>query len=126
LLEKINDSRRTLALAPLSDVTPGISLSEGVIGGSASKLSRTTLNKTVAIGDVELFLKEMAAGETASLTACRMEAREALQDITGDASLLRSFRQRTLVRRGLELLEEDYCPYVILLGLSQSCAPTSN
>lgn len=104
ILPAVNSRRRTLGLAEIAEFTTATDLSAGVLQSGAH-----AFNKEAALRDVEAL--EGVEEDLASLA--REEAARVLGDLTtldGDTAVREAIKQRSLVERGLRLVEGTHCP----------------
>lgn len=110
LLKVVNQKREFLGLESLTDLGANTSLKTG-LGGSGSVVSRLAIPKKQAMADVTLLLTRLTASESADLVNARATTEKALSTLLESPSLLRSLKSEAFVRSGLELLDEDGCPF---------------
>jgi hypothetical protein len=108
LLAAVNARRALLKLPILTDLTPEISLKEGVVSDSKQASVPARLSKASALGEVATY-NEHANKFTALKNACD-DALSLLAALTADPAVLKGFRQKILIEQGLELLDEEACP----------------
>ncbi len=110
LLDGVNARRAVLKLEPITDLAPKNALKAGVNVETGQGLQPPKFSKLGAKGDLELFMQQLAAPQEAAIAGGKADSVTALTQLTNDPALLKIVKQRALIERGLELVEEDACP----------------
>jgi len=110
LVKAVNRRRELLGLEALSDLGPTTSIKTGVIvGGTGGR--KMSVPKKQALGEVNLFVERLAAPERPELLNVRTTTEGSLRSLIASPSLLRSLKSASFLRAGLELIEDDSCPF---------------
>lgn len=110
LLKVVNQRRELLGLEALTDLTANTSLKVGM-GGTSSAATKLAVPKKQALADVGSLATRLAATEESDLTKARSETKAALETLVQSPSLLRSLKTEHFLRSGLDLVEDDQCPF---------------
>lgn len=113
MLAAVNERRKLLGLALLTEVTPQTPLKEGVVPTDQKSKAAPPqrISKTSAAADIGSWEQRLTAAESAELATHRAAARKILEeDLQANPEALRNFKRQVLVQQGLELLDEDACP----------------
>ncbi|MHC2618228.1 hypothetical protein ACVIW2_000259 [Bradyrhizobium huanghuaihaiense] len=109
LLAAVNARRALLRLDPITDLAPANALKAGV-NAEAEEKAPQPFSKLGAKSDLAAYQECLAASQQAGMLGDKAAAVAALTKLTDDPALLKVVKQRALLERGLELIEEDACP----------------
>ena len=108
ILEVINARREVLSLPLLEKLESETSFKEGML--TASKSADAPVKKTEAAADIEQVNRTAISGENESTAVKRRAALEDIRVLIADAAALRRFKQQSLIKAGINLVENDACP----------------
>jgi recombinational DNA repair ATPase RecF len=110
LLKVVNQRRELLGLEALTDLVANTSLKSG-LGGTAATEGKLPVPKKQALTDVNSLATRLVVSENPELVSVRDATKAILRKLTSSPSLLKSLRTEQFLRSGLELVEEDQCPF---------------
>ncbi len=110
LLAAVNERRALLNLENLADLTPEISIKEGVVAGSGKRQIRARLSKASTLAELASYREYAKTFESESLKANTDDVASLMAKLTADPTILKGFRQKVLVEQGLELIDDEACP----------------
>ncbi len=105
ILDVVNKRRDLLGLSPITDLTPDTKLDSGL--SSSGKIS--DFNKQSVLRDLRAFAQTMEGFPELAKSQIDAIIRD-LSKLESDPALLAALRQRSLVEKGLELIDGPYCP----------------
>lgn len=108
LLKAINELRETAGLTPIPEISPDTIIYEFQKETEDQKNS-TSFVKSLAATETQKLL-DATSSETPDISVNRTKALAELQGILDDMRAFQARKQKVLVARGLELVEEDACP----------------
>lgn len=108
LLKAVNDQRAILQLTPLADLSAETDLKTGLAAGTVT--IATPLRKAVATAEIEAFDQTRLVLGSPSFGKAVADATVLVKALAENTPLLKSFRREVLIKKGIELLEEDACP----------------
>ena len=105
VLQTINEKRTVLGLDPITELTADTKLDTGLdAGGSTSRFNKSTaLADLGAFGEFTEGLPELGQEEVKSLL-------EGIKKVEDDPALFAIIQQRSLIERGLDLVDGPDCP----------------
>lgn len=108
VLATVNENRAVLALAPLDKLDAATAFKQGV--PEAPKVPVPVVKKADAQADLATLEKLRSEGEPAERSVKRVSALKEIQRFIDDAESLRTLKQQSLIRVGMELVDADNCP----------------
>ena len=111
VLTAVNTKRALLQLSPLIELAKDTSLKTGVALPGAANHSRPHISKKQSLKDVGRLNELMSGSEPKELNTSRTDVTTILQTLLGDPTLLRNLKRQTFLRSGIELIEEEACPF---------------
>lgn len=108
ILDTINASRAILSLPPLDQLDATTAFKQGV--KEAPKTASPVVKKVDAQADLAALAKFQSDGEPDDSATTRSAALKEMQKLIDDAASLRSLKQQSLVKAGVELVEDESCP----------------
>jgi len=105
LISAANQRRKLLHLPELIELTADTALDSGLTGPAAAD----AFNKTSAIQDIAVFDKLLAELPQLGTSAASTVVAQ-LHELESDQDLLWAFQSRSLIEKGLELLDGTECP----------------
>lgn len=105
VLAAVNPRRRALGLPEIRELAADIELSAGILEG----VREVGFNKASAVRDVDALVRAEAGLSILAKEETRSVARD-LARLEGDPALHEVITRRTLVERGLALVEDAQCP----------------
>ncbi len=109
VLEKVNDKRKRLNLADLTELTQDTSFKVGVAVPQGDK-KKPTLRKAVALADITALQSVIKTGAPPELAEHKKSAKTILEKLKDDEKALMLARQYGFIKTGLDLITEDACP----------------
>lgn len=110
LLAAVNERRAVLKLVPLADLTPDVSIKEGVITDDSKQEAKAKLSRVVTLADLAGFESYVTTFVSESAKKSADAVSSLLAKLTADPAVLKGFRRKVLVQQGLALLDEEACP----------------
>jgi len=109
ILEAANERRAVLGLGALTELTKDTSLKGGVGAGSGMS-KKPQVIRAVAVAELGK-LEDIAAAASDLATKSAAEVVLRLERLSGNAELLRAFKQRAFLVTGLALIDHEICPF---------------
>ncbi|MDH3234203.1 MAG: hypothetical protein OEQ29_11845, partial [Alphaproteobacteria bacterium] len=108
MLKVINANREILGLPPLEKLEAKTAFKEGVPAGP--KADEASVNKAQTTADIDAVVRLSGEGEDQECAKKRLAALSDLENLIADAALLRTIKQQSLVKAGMDLVDGDNCP----------------
>ena len=109
-LPVVNERRSLLGLGPLADLDPGVSIKGGIVPDGQKEPAKRRLSKGVVSAELAAYNGRVAEFNGTEVTGAIRAGSEILSKLTEAPLLLKTIKQKALVKQGLELAEEDACP----------------
>jgi len=110
VLREANKRRQILQLAPLTELEPTTSLKAGFVASGETR-SNPKVPKTQALLDVRALTECLDSAESNAVINSKTSTASILKQLRETPSLLRSFRQQQFLTAGVDLIDDDVCPF---------------
>jgi len=108
ILPIINKNREILGLDQIIELKKDTNLCEGAAKSGSS--AKPAFNKVSAQKDIEALTKIIISGLDDTATKAVSHIVEKLNELEEDPSLINLIRQRSLIKSGMDLIDESKCP----------------
>jgi AAA domain len=109
VIREVNKRRLVLRMAELTDIGPSTSI-KGDLAGSGQPLMRHRSKKQI-LTELESVQSRVNGAEPEPLTVARQLAAAKIQKLLQSPSLIRNLKKESFLRSGLDLIEEECCPF---------------
>jgi recombinational DNA repair ATPase RecF len=111
VLTAVNAKRALLQLEPLTELAKDTSLKTGVALPDAATHGRPLIPKKQVLKDAERLNELLSGLEPTEVKTSRTNVAAILQTLLDSPMLLRNLKRQTFLTTGIELIEDEACPF---------------